>query len=127
MGGCDFDGTRFEDNSRQDEEHGESSVAFMAWLKMAKIRTLNDATLNHVPDMKVNVTLKIDAKLRREARVLAAEEGSSMSALLSAKLEQAVRERRGFQQARGRAKARLRVGFDLGWARPASRDKLYER
>jgi hypothetical protein len=77
--------------------------------------------------MKANVTLKIDAELLREARILAAEEDSSISALLAAKLEQAVRERRGFEQARKRAKARLRAGYDLGWTPPASRDEIYER
>jgi hypothetical protein len=77
--------------------------------------------------MKANVTLKIDAELLREARILAAEDDSSISALLAAKLEQAVRERRGFQQARQRAKARLSAGFDLGFTPPASRDEIYER
>lgn len=77
--------------------------------------------------MKANITLKIDSELLREARILAAEEDSSISALLASKLEQAVRERRGFQLARERAKARLRAGFDLGWNPPASRDELYER
>jgi hypothetical protein len=33
--------------------------------------------------MKINITLKIDADLLREARVLAAEEGTSISALRS--------------------------------------------
>ena len=77
--------------------------------------------------VKANVTLKIDSELLREARILAAEENSSISALLAARLEQAVRERKGFQQARERAKTRLRTGFDLGWTPPASRDEIYER
>jgi hypothetical protein len=77
--------------------------------------------------MKTNVTLKIEADLLREARILAAEEDSSISALLAAKLEQAVRERRGFQQARRSAVARLRKGFDLNWTPPHSRDELHER
>jgi hypothetical protein len=77
--------------------------------------------------MKANVTLKIDAELLREARILAAEENSSISALLAARLEQAVRERRGFREAQERAKARLRTGFDLGWTPPATRDEIYER
>jgi len=34
--------------------------------------------------MKANITLKIDANLLREARILAAEEDSSISALLAA-------------------------------------------
>jgi hypothetical protein len=77
--------------------------------------------------MKTNITLKIDADLLREARVLAALEGSSISALLAARLEQAVRERSGYDQARRSAQARLRSGFDLNWTPPRSRDELHER
>ena len=77
--------------------------------------------------MKTNITLKIDSELLREARILAAEEDSSISALLAAKLEQAVRERKGFLHARERAKARLHMGYDLGWTPPVSRDEIYER
>lgn len=77
--------------------------------------------------MKTNVTLKIDADLLREARILAAEEGTSMSAMLAGRLEQTVRERRGYQQAKQRALSRLRRGWDLGWKRPRSRDDLHER
>ena len=53
--------------------------------------------------MKTNVTLKLDADLLREARVLAAEEGSSISRLLAARLEELIRERKGYDQARRRA------------------------
>lgn len=77
--------------------------------------------------MKTNVTLKMDAELLKEARVLAAEEGSSISAMLAAKLEELVRERKGYDRAKKRALERLRVGMDLGWTRPASRDELHER
>lgn len=77
--------------------------------------------------MKTNVTLKIESDLLREARVLAAEQGTSISALLTSRLEEAVRERRGYEQARRRALARLRRGFNLGWTPPASREELHER
>jgi hypothetical protein len=77
--------------------------------------------------VKTNITLKIEAELLREARVLAAEEGTSISALLAARLEQVVRERKGYHQARRRAVARLRKGFDLHWAPARSRDELHER
>lgn len=77
--------------------------------------------------MKTNVTLKIEAELLKEARVLAAERRTSISALVTERLEQAVRERRGYEQARRRAKARLRQGYDLNWTPPASRDELHER
>jgi hypothetical protein len=77
--------------------------------------------------MKTNVTLKIEADLLREARILAAEQGSSISSLLAERLEQAVRERKGYEQARQGAVARLRAGFDLQWTPPRSRDELHER
>lgn len=77
--------------------------------------------------MKTNITLKIEADLLREARILAAEDGSSVSALLSRRLEQMVRERKGYAQAQRRALARLRKGFDLHWTPPRSRDELHER
>ena len=77
--------------------------------------------------MKTNVTLKLDASLLREARVLAAEEGRSISALLTDRLEAIVRERKAFDKARRRALARLREGLDLRWTPPQSRDELHER
>ena len=77
--------------------------------------------------MKINVTLKLDADLLREARVLAAEEGRSISALLTERLEALVRERKVFEKARRRALARLRDGLDLRWTPPTSRDELHER
>ena len=77
--------------------------------------------------MKRNVTLKLDAELLKRARVLAAEQGSSISKLLGEKLEELVREHAGYERARKRALARLRVGMDLGWTRPGSRDELHER
>ena len=51
-------------------------------------------------NMKTNVTLKLDAALLRDARVLAAEEGRSISALLTDRLEAMVRERKAFDKAR---------------------------
>jgi hypothetical protein len=77
--------------------------------------------------MKANVTLKLDADLLRESRVLAAEEGRSLSALLAERLEELVRERRAFNRARQRALARLDKGLDLRWARPSSREDLHGR
>jgi hypothetical protein len=77
--------------------------------------------------MKANITLKIEEELLREARVLAAEEGSSISALLAARLEQAINERKGYEQARRNAVSRLRAGYDLRWTPTQSRGELHER
>lgn len=77
--------------------------------------------------MKQNVTLKLDSEIIKEARILAAERGSSMSQLLADKLKELVTEVREYERAQKRAAARLRAGFDLGWKRPSSRDELHER
>jgi hypothetical protein len=77
--------------------------------------------------MKINITLKVDAALLREIRILAAEEGASISAMLAARLEQIVRERKSYDRSRRRALARLRDGMKLGWTPPRSRDELHER
>jgi hypothetical protein len=77
--------------------------------------------------MKANITLKLDASLLREVRVLAAEEGTSISALLAARLEQIVRERKTYERAQKRALARLSEGFDLRWTPPRSREELHKR
>lgn len=77
--------------------------------------------------MKSNITLKLDTGLLRAARIFAAEEGTSISSLLAARLEEIVHERKGYARARRRALARLREGFDLRWTPPHSRDELHER
>lgn len=77
--------------------------------------------------MKSNITLKLDSEVLRQARVLAAEEGLSVSRMLAVKLEEIVRQRKGYERARRRAVARLRKGVDLGWTKPGSRDELHER
>ena len=77
--------------------------------------------------MKTNITLKIDAELLREAKIMAAQEDTSVSGLLTRQLESVVRQRRAYDSARRRALARLKQGWDLGWTPPASRDELHER
>jgi hypothetical protein len=77
--------------------------------------------------MKTNITLKLDDSLLREARIMAAEQDTSISALLAARLEEMVRQRKTYDRARKRALARLRVGLDIQWTPPRSRDELHER
>ena len=77
--------------------------------------------------MKTNVTLKINADLLRAVRRIAAAERRSVSALMTEQLESLVRERKMYERARRRALARLRVGLDLRWASPRSRDEFHER
>jgi hypothetical protein len=77
--------------------------------------------------MKSSVTLKIEADLLQEAHLIAAEEDSSISAMLSARLEEAIRKRKGYEQARRSALERLRSGYDLQWTPTHSRGELHER
>ena len=77
--------------------------------------------------VKRNITLKLDAGLLREAKILAAEQGTSISAMLAEQLEQVVRRGSGYERARKRALARLREGMNLQWKKPHSRDELHER
>lgn len=77
--------------------------------------------------MKTNITLKLDSDLLREARVIAAQQGTSLSAMLAERLEDMVRERRAYTRAMKRALARLQEGFDLRYKPGKSRDELHER
>lgn len=77
--------------------------------------------------MKTNITLKMDADLLREIRILAAKEGTSISALLADRLEKMVREHKDYEAARRRALSLMKEGFDLGWTAPGSREELHER
>jgi hypothetical protein len=77
----------------------------------------------------INITLKIDASALRELHRLAAEEGTSVTAMLSASSVQIVHERKSksYEQSRRRALARLRKGMNFNWTRPRNRGELYDR
>jgi hypothetical protein len=77
--------------------------------------------------MKTNVTLKIDTELLREAKILAARQGTSLSRMLSETLEEMVRGELAYERAKKRALARLRRGSDLQWHPAGSRDNLHAR
>ena len=76
---------------------------------------------------KTKITLTVDACLQREVRALAAREGTSISSLLSRRLEELVRDHKAYEPARRRALARLREGYDLQWTPSLSRDELHDR
>ena len=76
-----------------------------------------------------NLTLKLNADLYKEVKVLAAKRDTSISALVSDKLTELVEEESGYAAAQARALALLEEGLALGtkgrvtW----SRDELHER
>ena len=61
-----------------------------------------------------NITLKIPAETIRKAKVIAAERGTSISALVAGKIEEIVGEDAEYQAARRRALEWLAQGWHLG-------------
>ena len=61
-----------------------------------------------------NVTLRLSSDTIRKIKVVAAERGSSISSLLTAKLEELVGEDAAYQAARRRALEWLAQGWHLG-------------
>jgi hypothetical protein len=78
-------------------------------------------------EMKTNITLRMDAQLVREAKILAARRGTSVSGMLAKQLEELVRSDKAYEDARKRAVRRIRKGFDLGWKPVKDRQELHER
>ena len=74
-----------------------------------------------------NITLTLDEETLREARVLAATRGLSVSAFLRTELAGLVERQRGYQRARASAMRRLESGQALGGGKLASREALHDR
>jgi hypothetical protein len=73
------------------------------------------------------MTLSLEADLIREAKVLAARRGLSVSRMVALQLEEMVSNDRKYEAAMHRALERLENGFELSWSKPSSRAELYER
>ena len=76
-----------------------------------------------------NITLSLPEEDLREARILAARRGTSVSQLLARMLTELVEQETGYAHARDRSLTRLREGMDLGTGGHISwtRDSLHER
>ena len=77
--------------------------------------------------MKQNITLRLDRELIRKARVLAAQHGTSLSALLSHYLSKIIGEEESYEFAHRRALSLLDQGFHFGGKVPRTRDEWHER
>lgn len=77
--------------------------------------------------MSRNITLSVDEETIQEARVLAAREGLSVSALLRRELGRLVECQRGYVKAREAAFLRLSRNRPLGGGPLPSRDDLHDR
>ncbi len=74
-----------------------------------------------------NITLSLDSNLVREAKILAARRGTSVSRMMSKNLEALIHADWQYESAQARSIQRLERGFDLHWTRPSSRAELHER
>jgi hypothetical protein len=76
-----------------------------------------------------NITLSLPEEDIREARILAASRGTSVSQLLARMLTELVERETGYAPARDRSVARLREGMNLGTGGQASwsRDSVHDR
>jgi hypothetical protein len=77
--------------------------------------------------MARNITLSLDEEIIREARVLAAQQGISVSAFLRRELGRLVEDQRGYAKARDAALRRLARGQSFGGRALPSRDELHDR
>jgi Ribbon-helix-helix protein, copG family len=111
---------------------GTSARKLRAWRWRGCQKRKSSKAKNTKPDAhpshntKINITLKLDKDLLRAVRVLAAEEGTSVSALLSAKLEEELGRRKEYEKAKRRWFSIRAKGMNLG-GRPISREQMHER
>jgi len=74
-----------------------------------------------------NITIKIESELARDARVLAAKRGTSLSRMVAEQLTVLVQEDQVYAAARLRALRTLKRGLDLDWEKPLERSELHDR
>jgi hypothetical protein len=77
--------------------------------------------------VKQNITLAIDKPLLKRARAMAAQRGTSISALLAQELARLVDREAAYAQAKARALAYLQNPFHLGGAGITNREALHDR
>ena len=78
-------------------------------------------------DEKQNFTVRLDRETIRKAKIQAAEQGTSVSRLLSHYIERIIGDEEAYEAARRRALALLEGGFHLGGTIRATRDEWHER
>ena len=74
-----------------------------------------------------NITIRVDAELARDVKVIAAQRQTSLSRLVAEHLRTLVQQDGAYAAARQRALVRLKEGYDLGWRRPLSRTEVHDR
>ena len=76
---------------------------------------------------KQNLTVSLDKKIIHKAKVLAAQQGTSISQLLARYIERLLEEEESYEAAERRALHLLDEGFPMGGTIRATRDEWHER
>jgi hypothetical protein len=77
--------------------------------------------------MKQNITLALDQRLLKRARSFAAQQGTSVNAILAGELRRIVETQEAYAQAKSRALAQLDTPFHLGGRGVRNREDLHDR
>ena len=77
--------------------------------------------------MKQNITLKIDKNLLKKGKIIAAQNDTSVSKMLSEHLKQIVDREEQYEAAKRSALHTLKRGFHLGGKITWKREDLYDR
>lgn len=77
--------------------------------------------------MKQNITLSIDRRLLKQAKVFAARRGISISQLLANDLQALTEQQTSYEQAKHRALDLLKKKFRMGGKGVQDRDALHDR
>jgi hypothetical protein len=77
--------------------------------------------------MKQNITLALDKQVVKKARALAAQRGTSVSAMLADELRRMVGDGASYEQAKVKALAQLSSPFRLGGEQVTDRESLHDR
>jgi hypothetical protein len=75
---------------------------------------------------KTNLTISVDKGLLRSIKVIAAQNDTSVTGLLTEMMEKRAKQDDDYERAKKRAIARMNKGWDLHFE-PGSREELHER
>lgn len=89
---------------------------------MAKTKELE----NHSESTKVNLTLKIEKVVARQARILAAQEGTSISSLIADLIRQKAAKDESYEKAKKHALAAMEKGIPFEGPM-LTREQMHER
>ncbi len=81
----------------------------------------------NLTDQKQNPTIRLSRETIRKAKVLAAKQSTSISALVAEQVDKLVGEDEAYEQAMNRSIARMEQGFNMGGVHNWDRESLHDR